>query len=469
MMTRPRRDRDTEFEVPPSACRKDAPQRSVLIVSYLFPPIGGGGVQRAVKMARYLPEFGWNAHILTVDPRGDDPIQDPRLLDMLPGGTRIHRVSEPGIVKGLLSRARSSVRPADSPGGTASGPGPVRRAARRIMEFMRDRYFVPDEQVIWRQPAARAGRRLVDELSIDAVLSTSGPNTNHLVALDIKGSSGVPWVADFRDPWVGNMHHSSLPGSRQGREERLERQVMTAADGVTTVTRAFCERFRARYPERPSPTLIYNGFDPADYGDLPAAVDTDGAFTLVYAGILYPGRSPAPLMRAAHEALEAGDIPRDMIRLRFAGVFDYPGRDDHARLVRELDLGDVVEVLGHLPHRRALSLMAAADGLMIIGDTAPTAGEYIPGKIYEYMALGKPVVGTLMPGEARDILESTGASHLADPDDVSALRGHLVELYGRWRTNELCGARRAPPRIYHRDHQAGQLAWVLDRLTGADS
>ncbi len=364
-----------------------------------------------------------------------------------------------------MSKARSSVRPSESPGGAAAPPGPVRRTARRVMHWARERWLIPDEQVIWRRPAARTGRRLLDEMSFDAVFSTSGPSTNHLVALDIKSSSGVPWVADFRDPWVGNMHFSSLSPSRQRREERLESRVIQAADAVTTVTRAFCRRFAERYPEGPRPTLIYNGFDPADYRDLTRDGNTEAVFTLAYAGILYPGRTPAPLLRSLAGAVEAGHIPRDAICLQFAGVFDYPGRDDHARLVRELGLEDVVEVLGPLPHRRALSLMAGADALMMIGDTAPTAGEYIPGKIYEYMALGKPVVGTLLPGEARDILESTGESHLADPDDVSLLGEHLVQLYRRWEADELRGAHRELPRIYHREQQAGQLAHLLDRLT----
>src|SRR5690606_3795818 len=120
----------------------------------------------------------------------------------------------------------------------------------------------------------------------------------------------------------------------------------------------------------------------------------------LYTGIFYKERNPRLFLRAVRELIDEGKIDRSRLRLRFAGVFDYPGYTDNADCVRELGLEDCVEVLGHLPHRAALLQMKKADLLLLVGDTAPGSGDYIPGKLYEYMAVGRPILALCLPGES---------------------------------------------------------------------
>ena len=436
---------------------------NVLIISYLFPPTGGGGVQRALKMVQHLPRFGWTPHVLTVEPKDLALTSDPGLLKDLPGEAAVHRAPESPFLQKAFSRARSSTRPANRLGDPA--PSGLRTHLRKAMKTLRDAYLVPDEQVIWLKRATAEGMRIIREHNIDALFSTSGPNTNHLVGLNLKKKTGIPWVADFRDPWVGNMHFSDLPERRRLREKRMEQRVVTSADHLTCVTRAFCEAFASRYlSESPPVSLIYNGFDASDYEDLSKA-EPDDTFTLAYAGILYPGRSPESLLRAIGQLIDEGRIPRSEVRLIFAGIFDYPGNDHNQQLVEDLNLKDVVSTPGHLPHTDALSLMASASALMLVGDSAPGAGDYIPGKIYEYLALGKPIIGTQHRGEAQEILESTGRAYLAAPGDVATVRTHLQQLYENHKKGSLHLSPTEIPDRYHRGYQAGQLAHLLNLLS----
>ena len=436
---------------------------NVLIISYLFPPTGGGGVQRALKMVQHLPRFGWTPYVLTVEPKDPALTSDPGLLRDLPGEATVHRAPESPLLQRAFSRARASTRPANQAGEPT--PSRLRTHLRRAMRTLRDAYLVPDEQVIWLRRAVAEGMRIIREHSVNALFSTSGPNTNHLVGLELKRKTGIPWVADFRDPWVGNMHFSALPEGRRRREERMEQRVVTSADHLTSVTRAFCEAFASRYlSESPPISLVYNGFDAADYEDL-GETGSDDTFTLAYAGILYPGRSPESILRAIGQLIDEGRIPRREVRLVFAGIFDYPGSDHNRQLVEDLYLEDVVSTPGHLPHADALSLMASASALMLVGDSAPGAGDYIPGKIYEYLALGKPVVGTQHRGEAQEILESTGRAYLATPGDVATVRAHLLQLYEQHKEGILTASPAGIPDIYHRGYQAGQLVHLLNLLS----
>ncbi len=433
------------------------------MISYLFPPVGGGGVQRALKMTRYLPKFGWHPLVVCVEGIPPGFPRDRCLEDEIPGEAVVERIPEPALVRRVFSRARSATSqvPTTSGDGAPARPGSrVKSAARAVLTRARDYFMSPDEQALWVPGAATSAHQLLDEYSPDAMISTSGPASNHLVALRVAKSTGLPWIADFRDPWVGNMHWGDLPERRRRKEIALEASVAESASAATAVTRAFCDDISRRYPKLPV-GLIYNGFDPADYSDLPSAPNAERELTLVYAGALYPRRSPEVMLRALHQLKMAGEISPGEIRVIFAGIFDYPGRSDNRRLVRELDLEDEVYAVGSLGHRAVLELMARADGLLLVGDDTPGAGDYIPGKIYEYLALGKPVLGTQARGEARDILEATGRAYLCDPGDpegaVAVLRSFLA----------------SPPDAsgytpdlhpYRRDHQAAQMAWLLDEL-----
>jgi len=473
--------------------------KNVLMICYIFPPIGGGGVPRPLKMAKYLGEFGWNVHVLTVDPVYH-PTLDPSLLAQVPQEVKIYRAKElPLLPKRGGTAAAAAKRDASGTAGqayqaNAGAASPAAREAganaavevparpswkaalkKQLFQFLKKLkpyLLIPDDQILWLPAAVKLGRKIIQEERIDVIFSTSGPVTNHLVARKLAREAGCKWVADFRDPWTQNMHASGIAW-RERLEERMEERVMAEADAITTVTATFAENFRKKHGTRIKRLeLIYNGFDKADFAGLEPGCAVPGKFHAVYAGILYQKRNPRLLLQAVRELIDEGQVEREDILLSFAGVFDYPGYTENQDCVQRLGLEEQVRVLGNLPHREALSLMKGADALLLIGDISPDAGAYIPGKLYEYMGIGKPILALNKAGEATEIIRQFGLGQVADPEDKEAIKEAYLALYREWKANGATGeAERGADffervKRYERREQARQLARLMDELIG---
>jgi len=242
---------------PASHRRAGRNEPGVLLISYLFPPRGGSGVQRSLKLAKYLPTYGWRPHILTV---GQAPPQqdDPSLLHQLTGDVVVHRAPCPVPLRVLR-------RPAAGPSGEAeeaAGGMSARlwQAARRLIfgsalplaRVLRSCLLIPDDEVLWLPAALRAGIRLLQERAIDVIFSTAGPSTNHLVGTILARETGLPLVADYRDPWTWGMHQTQF-ALRRWIEEAMERAVIQQAAAVTTVTQRFAAGFRDKYGDALGP------------------------------------------------------------------------------------------------------------------------------------------------------------------------------------------------------------------------
>lgn len=409
--------------------------KKVLIVSYLFPPIGGGGVPRPLKMAKYLAELGWEVHVLTVESTYH-ATKDDTLLNQLPANVMIHRAKEWNPIH--------YVRPKATPQSLLVSKEVQGRARKKkfitpILSFLKhvkNTLMIPDESVLWYGAASRLGKRIVKEYDIPIMFSTSGPNTCHLVARSIKRGTGIRWIADFRDPWTQNMHRSGIPW-RDALEEKMEKSVMEEADGITTVTRGFANNFLEKYKTKiKHMKVIYNGFDPEDYQNIQANKNNEGLFVLLYTGIFYKERNPRLLLTCVKELIDEGKVDLTHIRLQFAGVFDYPGYTDNWDCVNQLDLNNVVEVMGNLPHQQALIAMKNAHVLMLIGDTAPGSGVYIPGKLYEYMAIGRPIFALSLEGESTQIINNYGLGQVANPLNKNEIKKVFLAFYEKWKMDK---------------------------------
>ncbi|ELK42670.1 glycosyltransferase family 4 protein [Brevibacillus agri] len=444
---------------------------NVLIICYIFPPIGGGGVPRPLKMAKYLGEFGWNVHVLTVDPVYHATL-DPSLLAQLPGEVNIHRAKEWQLLPGRGQAAAVAAGSSTDAAPRVSLKQRVKKQVVNVLKKLKPYLLIPDDQILWLPNALKLGREIMRQEKIDVIFSTSGPVTNHLIAEKLADEFGCKWVADFRDPWTQNMHTSGIAW-RERLEERMEARVMAKADAITTVTATFAKNFQNKHQERiKRMELIYNGFDQADFQELTPSYAAPGKFHAVYAGILYQKRNPRLLLQAIRELIDEGQVDRQELLLSFAGVFDYPGYSENRDCVEALGLADIVRVLGNLPHKEALGLMKAADALLLIGDVSADAGAYIPGKLYEYMGIGNPILALNKAGEATEIIENFRLGQVADPEHKDAIKQAYLQLYREWKeqsgktgSGEARGAdfaERVKP--YERREQARQLADLMNEL-----
>lgn len=426
--------------------------RHLLVVSHFFPPMGGGGVQRVTKFVKYLEPCGWRATV--VAGRGEDYwMQDDTLLAELPASVHVERTAAASGL-GILRRlrpARAATRPSSRRSSRAFA---ALRAAGSV-------FLVPDTYIGWRPFALRAARAVIARDRPDAVLSSGPPETNHLVALALQRETGLPWLADFRDPWFG-LHLRTPPTPwHRARHARLERDVLERADAVTATTTWLRDLLRAR-ARRPLARLhvIRNGFDSADFAS-PSPSPRSGPLRLVHAGMLTLTRSAEGLLAAVAHLHAADPALVGAFEIELIGARE--SRNDAAAAAPAL--AGCVHLRDYVPHRDATAAMQAADVLVLIKHVEPRFRGLIPGKLYEYMGAGRPILALVPESEAAELVRELGWGEVAPPDDPVAIAAALQRLLAAKRAGRLDGAYPMRGREqFERRAQAENLAALLDQI-----
>jgi glycosyltransferase involved in cell wall biosynthesis len=409
--------------------------RRVLFLAYNFPPHGGPGVQRSLKFVKYLPEFGWQPVVLSAAEEAG-PILDPSLVPDIPSGVPVWRLPAFNIQKVLAAADRLGLK--------------------RVAVLLNLLLQIPDPGIFWARRARRAAQELIATTRPELIYSTSGPNSSHLAARWIQQDSGLPWLADFRDPWSTNLVIPYLPGYR-ALNRRLEREVLAAADRVACVSQPWLADLQANLGAQSDKfVLIPNGYDPDDLPQLsrPGAA---GPFTLTHTGSLYRNRRPDSFLAAVQLLLERGELNREQIRVRFIG------RDSARHIPREA----LYEAIEYLPHGDLVEYLGKTHVLLLLLDTAPeNAGNY-SGKLYEYIAANRPILGIVPPGGVAQALIESTRTGLAVDNDPEQIAAAILRLYRDWQA----GFPDFHPdwgeiEQYSRRRLTARLAKEFDRLVG---
>ena len=431
--------------------------RRALVVTYYFPPAGGPAVQRVLKTVKYLRGYGYEPTVLTVAD-GAYPQRDPTLAADVPEGVVVHRTRsfDPfGLYARLTGKPKAEAVPVGSIGGGSR--------AERLARWGRANVFLPDARVGWVPFAVREAFRLHRERPFDVVLTSGPPHSAHLVGRALKRRRGLPWVADFRDPWTGINYYEELPMTEAARrlDRRLERSVLREADRVVTVSPTWADGL-ATLAGRPRSEIVvvHNGFDEEDFEGVPRgpeAVARD-RFVLAYVGSMYATRNPTTLWAALAALRDAGEV--EELRLRLVGGI---GEDVRAALAAAR-LDAVTEFVPYVPHDEAVRAMTQAALLLLVVDPCRTERGILTGKLYEYLASGRPVLALGPPdGDAARLLEETGGGRLFGRGDVEGMAAFVREHYAAWaagRPREGASAEAVAP--YSRRAETGQIAAVLD-------
>jgi glycosyltransferase involved in cell wall biosynthesis len=445
----------------------------VLMVTYYFPPLGGVGVQRTLKYVAYLPRWGWQPAVVT--PRNPAyTVLDPSLLDVLPAGLEVNRTAslEPGrlskAVRRMLGGPTGSAGAAiDLAGRPARGgwPGKLVWLSMGLWNRIWNALLFPDAQVGWVPFGSRAGRKAYRRREFDVVYSTAAPISAHLIAGRVKRSTGRPWVADFRDPWIGNPFAAPLRGPKAWLQRRIERWIVSRADRVVLATDALRAMFLERYPEMADKFVyIPNGYDRADLAGLAPMRGEPGRFTVLFAGSLYrPGELEAFLGGVERLVTRRPDL-RNRLRVQFVGRASSGGRHLGDLYTTPDRLGGVVSFEGFVPRQEALARMAGADALLQLMTDEPGTGMFVGGKLTEYMAFDRPILAVMPPGEGRRLVESLPAGRVADVEP-----GSIADALERLLDDPPAPGPTDPAGRYDRVNLAGELAALLDEVTAARS
>jgi len=384
----------------------------VLLVTMYFPPAGGGGVQRPLKLATHLPSLGIETHVLAPD--------DPKWLHRdeelrPPTQAFVHRARYLGPKARLPSEELRGLT------GLDLALAQVRLAGRRLL--------LPDASVTWAPTAIPTASRIVRSEGIDAIVTTSPPLSMNLIGASVKKLTGVPWIADQRDSLVLNADRRFERKTVQAKEKALERVVRLVAsnaDGIVAVSEAIAEEIRGFDPTGPV-RVIPNG---CDFDDFAGLEYTPGdRFRITHTGSFFGKRNPRTFL----SALASSGL--DDVVARFVGDFRSVDRE----WVQELDLGDRLEVLDYLPHRRALELQRDSEANLLLLPDAAGRGKVVPsGKIFEYLAAERPIIAAVpTDGAAAKLVRETGAGIVVAPDDEKGIREALQGLHARWKAGRL--------------------------------
>ncbi|TML48505.1 MAG: glycosyltransferase family 4 protein [Actinobacteria bacterium] len=378
----------------------------VLLVTMYFPPAGGGGVQRPLKLAQYLPALGVETHVLAPD--------DPKW---------VHRDAELRVpTQAWVHRARYVGPKARRPAEELHGTEGVERALVHARIASR-RLLVPDASVTWNLTAIPAAIRIARREAVDAVITTSPPGSIHFVGAAVKRATGARWLADLRDPLIANPHRRSdtaATRAKQAAASGLAKLVARSADAISCVSEAIADEVRALEPKGVVRTIA-NGCDFDDFAGL--RYRRGSRFRITHAGSFFGRRDPRPFL----QALLDSDLD---IVARFVGDFRASDRE----WAESLGLGDRLELVPYTPRAESLRLQRNSEALLLLVPDAGGRGRgVLSGKLFEYLAAARPILAAVpVDGAAATLIRETGAGIVAAPDDVAGLRAALEGLHARY-------------------------------------
>jgi glycosyltransferase involved in cell wall biosynthesis len=413
----------------------------VLVVAYDFPPHAAIGTMRTLRVVQQLARQGWEITVLTSDPRTfreGTPV-DHSLLSRVPAAVRIVRAP---VYRGFDRLKRFVKRGRRASGGngsagTSTAARPTRRLLGSAIDVVDAALAIPDHESGWFVPAVARGLSAARRRRPDLVYSSAPPWTGQLVAAALAGSLRCPWVADFRDPWSrapwrGDRFRFAIRAAHM-----LERAVVRRTDHILFVARGNREDFAAHYGARLAAKMhvVPNGCDPSEFDDIPHPVDGGGPFVLLHAGSLYAGRTPVPVLRAVACAIRDGAIEPSRFRLRFLG---HSGGTsvDIASACRDLGIEPIVEFAPRVARKDGLAAMMSASALLLL---QPGHTVSVPGKLYEYLAAGRPILALAEEGETADIVRASGIGISVSPDREADLVPALLSIM------RMAGSNLTPP------------------------
>lgn len=391
--------------------------KKVLIIAYYFPPLGMGGVQRVTKFVKYLPLFGWKPYVMTIRKVGY-MAKDPSLLDDIPGQARIVRTGSLDplriwwILKKTLTAEPGRSRPLKAdlmPGGA-------------LLSWL----LFPDNKVGWIPFALRKGLSLCRREGIDLIFSSSPPPSLHLTGYLIRRLAGIPWVADFRDPWIGYKQQSFPTALHLLLKRKLQRLIIDHAHQVLVANPAIQAEFKKDFPHAGNIRLVDQGYDQEDFEGM-APASGSGTFTIGYLGTFSPDCDPEPVLAALRELTDQKLVPIEKIKLLHVGL---SLRMNLERLIQKYHLQEVFEGKGYLPHRQALIQIRSCSVFVLVTSDDPRV---FPAKVYEYLPFGKPILSVApKESEVGRMMSGMGLGPVISPKDLSGIKDALLFYYKKY-------------------------------------
>lgn len=403
----------------------------VLIITYYWPPSGGSGVQRWLKMSKYLPKNGWQPVIYTAD-GAEYPVEDMSLEKDIAPETEVlrHEIVEPYFFyKKFLGIKKDEKIKA----------GFINEGKRKsswkenVSVWLRGNLFIPDARCWWIRPSVKFLKKYLKSNPVDAIISTGPPHSMHLIAKKLHEIFNIPWIADFRDPWTDIDFYKDLRLTKWADRihHRMEKSVLLSANEIVTVGN-HCAQGLKKICGRDI-KIITNGYD-FNIDELNNNTKLTDKFTLSHIGIIGANRNPILFWEAVSELVRENQDFANDLNIRLIGQIDKSVVDS----IKNNRIEKYVEMIPYIPHSEVIERQRESQVLLLFINNTPNAKSVLTGKLFEYMASGRPIL-SIGPsdGDTAAILYDTKTGVNVDFDDKEKMKNELLSLYKKYRDNEL--------------------------------
>jgi glycosyltransferase involved in cell wall biosynthesis len=406
-------------------------EKKVLIIAYYWPPSGGSGVQRWLKFVKYLPDLGWKPYVFTPE----NPVfavQDQSLQKDVPDEAEVIRfpIWEPYDTFFKLSSFfgnKKSAKPTDLVSGKKKS------LFQNVATWIRGNFFIPDPRVFWVKPSVKFLNDFIRDNQIQTIITTGPPHSMHLIGLKLKKKNpSLKWLADFRDPWSQwGLLDSLMVGDLARRFHRkLELKVLQSADHVITITPFYARQFEKLSHRKV--TLLTNGFDEDDFKHM--IIKRPVKFMIRHAGIINEKCDPKPFLIALEDLMNHDFDFKSNVQLDFVGEV-HPQVKEFIK--KSSALSSVITFTNTVPHRDLITLYGESALLLIILTGYKDAEGYMPGKLFEYLATGIPILGTgPSKGDASALLNESKAGEMIEGGDKKKIKQALLNAHENWKNSK---------------------------------
>ncbi len=429
-------------------------KKKVLIITYYWPPSGGGGVQRWLKMAKYLPQFGWQPIVFTPE-NPDFELTDESLLKEVSPETEILKLPiwEPfGLYRKLMGKnAVQKQGVVDTHNKSFFG---------KVSRWIRGNWFIPDARIFWVRPAVSYLTKYLAKHPVDVLISTGPPHSMHLIGMEVKRRTGIKWIADFRDPWSDwdVLPQLDLNKKSWAIHKKLENKVMNTADVVLTVTKNLAKRLE-QTGGIAKVEVITNGFDAEDFV-LPELVKPS-KFRIAHVGLLNEGRNPAHLWQVLNELCAENKEFKNHLELVLAGTIEQSVRNSISKFKH---LKTNLAIPAYLAHNEVLGLYQQSAVLLLLVNNTSNSSWILPGKLFEYFSAKRPILAIgQLDSEANDVLQACGYQSFLTYTDKDKIKNRLIYLFENYKNGSMITSTE-PINRYERKKLAGDLANLLNEI-----
>ena len=398
----------------------------MLIITYYWPPAGGPGVQRWLKFVKYLPDFAITP-VVYIPENPTYPILDENLHLQVSKNVEIisHKIFEPYAIASLLSKKEvqkisAGIIPDE----------PKQSWTEKISLWMRGNLFIPDARVLWVQPSVNYLQKYILENDISTIITTGPPHSVHLIGNKLKTKLNVRWIADFRDPWTTIGYHKSLKLSAFAakKHKSLEREVLSSADEILVTSKSTKVEF-SKITSKPI-HVITNGYDIENV----QSQKLDSKFSIAHIGSLLSERNPLILWEILAELIDQNPVFKTDFELKLIGTVS----EKVLKSISDYKLNGYVNNLGYVQHSEAIAEQRKSQILLLIEIDSDATKAIIPGKLFEYMVSGRPILA-IGPESAdfAEIIAETNTGEFVTYGEREKLKSVILEYYQTFQTGNL--------------------------------